>query len=565
VTFRAILDDGKEHKPVLRLMTGEMTPRQIDKEYCGAIGQCPDCEGFLAATDLSGGGTLAAAIADKDRRVKYRRGVYAGGTDQLLSQMHFKHAAGYLQNGLAPCNCKSRNQLIHTEAVEAIAHQYRQDAEKGFTVEAECQFVKPGTPPELYRPDIVVLNQFGGKHTCIEYQRSPEPFDKFVHRHELRGSEWGNAIWFFDDKIWDRKSTCEARDWLFDNRQTFYRCWVDEATLELQVEEGTFATAVVKEAGKKRLRKFVPHKCSEADIINEYLLATGQETDSRQERRRVQNEPPKANRLKGFNIVKRAEADRKKERELFETLKRQKAEREEKERQRRQYHAKMQRLENIEGLLPTTKILDEGNSSANLSWSLDQLDNEVERLHGLLNKAIAEKSNAEKRLRQIKYIKEHGHDFAELRSAPDSHLDELEEQYREIDRKEQAKYEAEQERLNAERKAKQEAAEAQWRAEQQRIAAERQAQWKRDNAERLERQRQQQELERHWHPIKFSEPKRGGYRMTMNLLIGEKVRPYPGKQAEVYQGRSAAGFSTDTHTYPEFEGWEVWKKSKRAS
>ena len=258
MTFRAILDDGKEHAPILRMMTGDMTPRQIDKEYRGEIGKCPDCEGYLARTDLEGGGTFAAAVLNKDRDVRYRRGHYLGGTDELLSQMHFAHKAGYLQNGLAPCNCKTKNQLIHTEAVEAIAHQYRKDSPEGFKVDAECQFVKPGTPPETYRPDIVVLNQFGGKHTCIEYQRSPEPFEKFVHRHQLRASEWGNAIWFFDKKIWEKKSTCEARDWLFDNNQTFYLCWVDEATLQLQVEEGDICCRRRQASGQEKAKAIHP-------------------------------------------------------------------------------------------------------------------------------------------------------------------------------------------------------------------------------------------------------------------------------------------------------------------
>ena len=489
MTFRAILDDGKEHKPVLRMMTGEMTCRQVDNEYRGAVGKCPDCEGFLASSDLEGGGTFAMAVANKDRSVTYRRGIYVGGTDELLTQMHFKHAAGYLQGGLAPCNCKSRNQLIHKEAVEAIAHQYRKDSPEGFKVDAECQFVKPGTPPEMYRPDIVVHNRFGGKHTCIEYQRSPEPFDKFVHRHELRGSEWGSVIWFFDKKIWERKSTCEARDWLFDNKQTFYLCWVDEFTLQLQVEEGTFATAVVKVASKKKLRKFVPKACSTADIINEYLLATGQETDSRSERKRENPEPKKADWLKGFNLVEKSETDRKKNRELFETLKRQKAEQEEDERRRREWHTKM-------------------------------LQAEAERREHL---RIEEEK--QQRLRDQQEAKR---------------------------REEEAK-----------RREEQEVVDAAYRAKQQRLAEERQAQWERENAELFERQQQHLEAERHWHPIEFSEPiGRNGYRMTMNLMIGNRIRPRTGRSSEIYEGRSNAGYQTDAHTYLKLEGWEVWKEAK---
>lgn len=508
-------------------MTGEMTPRQIDKEYCGAIGQCPDCERYLAATDLSSGGTIAAAIAtaiaNKDRRVKYRRGVYAGGTEELLSQMHFKHAAGYLQNGLAPCNCKSRNQLIHTEAVEAIAHQYRKDSPEGFKVDAECQFVKPGTPPEMYRPDIVVLNQFGGKHTCIEYQRSPEPFDKFVHRHELRGSEWGAVVWFFDDKIWNRKSTCEARDWLFDNGQTFYRCWVDEATLQLQVEEGTFATAVVKKAGEKRLRKFVPRKCSEADIINEYLLATGQETNGRQERQRERHEPPRADRLQGFNLVEQSESDRKKTRELFETLKRQKAEREEKERQYREWVTRQKLL-------------------ADERRRREKLDAELKEQERLKNEAID---------LIVEYLPfyddEHelqDYDIQTLQSLKDDAL------------AEKAKEEA---RRTKELIAKAEAAESERRAERERHAADLKAQWERENEERLERTRKQQQAERHWHPIKLSEPLRGGNRMVLNLLCGERIRPFPHATPETFVERTAAGYATNKCTHPDLEGWEVWK------
>ena len=62
MTFRAVLDDGKEHRPVLLMLKGEMSPRQIDKEYCGCIGKCPDCDRFFSQTDLSMGGTLAVPM-----------------------------------------------------------------------------------------------------------------------------------------------------------------------------------------------------------------------------------------------------------------------------------------------------------------------------------------------------------------------------------------------------------------------------------------------------------------------------------------------------------------------
>jgi hypothetical protein len=389
MTFRAILDDGKEHKPVLLLLTGQMTPKQIDKEYTKKCGLCPDCEGFFALNDQGDSSTYAAAMAGKDRTVAYRRGHYLSGTDDLLTQMHFAHKKGYLLSGLAPCSRCTLRQLIHQEAVEAIAHQYRKDMPKGFRVDAECQFVKPGTPPETYRPDIVVFNAFEGRHTCIEYQRSPEAFESFVHRHELRGSEWGNVIWFFDERIWERNSTCQARDWLFDNGQTFYKCWVDEDTMQLQVEEGTFATAVVKEVkGKRRLKKFVPKICSIADIVNEYLLATGQEQDGNRERTRQQEEPLKADRLQGFNLVEKSEADRVKTQALFESLKRQKAEREETERRRREYGARVGRLERIQSAAAYAAVLGEvATTQATFHWSIEDLDAECARLDGLQHEA----------------------------------------------------------------------------------------------------------------------------------------------------------------------------------
>lgn len=578
MTFRAILDDGKEHKPVLLMLTGQMTPRQIDKEYRCQSGLCPDCEDFFRTTDQSDGGTFAVAMAGKDRSVSYRRGHYLSGTDDLLTQMHFAHKKGYLQSGVAPCSKCTMRQLIHKEAVEAIAHQYRQDMPKGFRVDAECQFIKPGTPPETYRPDIVVFNAFGGKHTCIEYQRSPEKFESFIHRHQLRGSEWGSVIWFFDKKIWERTSTCEARDWLFDNGQTFYKCWVDEETMQLQVEEGTFATALVKEAkGKRRLKKFVPQACSIADIINEYLAATGQEDDGRRERVRQQKEPLKADRLQGFNLVEKSEADRAKNQQLFETLKRQKAQREEDERRRREYDAKMNRLERIQSAAAYAAVLgDVATTLATLNWTIEELDRELIRLHGL-------REEADDRHAEIKHEREHK--AAELlRQQERRHLIALIVHWRPvytedvlaeladkdlrhihdeiIEENEEAKRQAE-EAERVERLAKQAAANATYRAEQERIAAERQHQWELANAKEAEHRRQQREYEAQWRPIEArDELVRGEQIMKTLVMPGSQIRKAPGWPVEVYQGVTGAGYSTDKATYNSLIGWQIFKPNK---
>jgi hypothetical protein len=542
MTFRAVLDDGKEHKPVLLLLTGQMTAKQIDKEYRGSIGKCPDCEGYLRQSDLADGGTFAAAVAGKDRRVRYRRGRYDTGTDDLLTQMHFAHAAGYLLDGLAPCSCKTKNQLIHIEAVEAIAHQYRKDMPDGFQVEAECQFVKPGTPPETYRPDIVVFNQFGGKHTCIEYQRSPEKFESFVHRHELRGSEWGSVIWFFDRRIWNYRSTCEARDWLFDNGQTFYQCWVDELSLQLQVEEGTFATALVKEADRKRLPKpFVPKHCSIADIVNAYMKATGQEPDGKGDRVREQPEPPKADRLQGFNLVQKSEKDRQKQRQLFETLKRQQERRVEEERRMREWQAKKKLLEDIEWTYDEVRILGLPRLEADINWPNEDLRALLNQLEGMVPDARArhEEVNA---AYQARLQQEAADRLAAARAKAE----------------EEARVRAEQSRIEEQERQRQ-------AEEYLRRQALYQEEWRRKQAEIEEKRQREEDAERRMGWTDVEVVRHRGTEMVINLMVGDQIRQMKGRPVETYKGRTAAGYSTDRYTYPSLRGWEVSKPASLAS
>lgn len=344
MTFRAILDDGKVHAPLQYLLRRKMTPRQVDKEYSGTIGMCPDCEAFFAENNPFDGSTFAAAVLDKDRRVRYRCGCYSG--EQILRQMHFKHAAGYLADGLiAPCT--NVNRALHTEAVAAIASFYEDDLPPGFKVVPECQFVKAGTPPETYRPDIAITNQFGGKYMCVEYQRRSERFESLVHRHEVRASEWGQVVWFFDRAIWELSSTKQARDWLWQNRQDFYVCWVDEQNFQLQAEAGTYATQIVQPPQKIRLKQFELRGCSVADVINAYEQAIGQ-APAVEKKIAVDNRPV-ADATKGVNFVERAKEAKLAEAKQWENIKQKIDELEERKRQseeQRRENEKRQRERN---------------------------------------------------------------------------------------------------------------------------------------------------------------------------------------------------------------------------
>lgn len=62
-----------------------------------------------------------------------------------------------------------------------------------------------------------------------------------------------------------------------------------------------------------------------------------------------------------------------------------------------------------------------------------------------------------------------------------------------------------------------------------------------------------------WEPVRV-EPIRGGSgEMVIGLVVGDRIRRGPGRRAEIYAGRSAAGYSTDRATYSSLRGWEVFR------
>lgn len=150
-----------------------------------------------------------------------------------------------------------------------------------------------------------------------------------MKRHQIRGSEWGQVIWFFDRKIYNRSSTIEARDWLYGHRQPFYECWVDEVSLVLQVEHGTFGHSVIAPKVARKLVAHQPKPCSQADVIREL------EAQFEQRLATAFRLPPESapRSIHGFNLVSEANAYRQAEVALFERVRRDRAQQEEAQRQ----------------------------------------------------------------------------------------------------------------------------------------------------------------------------------------------------------------------------------------
>ena len=550
MSCRAILHStGKESIPLLLVRDGILSPRQCDHEFKGSTGECPTCKAMIELADLGDGSSYASAmlaLQERGQSVTYKRfGYGSSGGVEPWRVCYWGHPPGYW-DGVQFRDCQNATTNAHTVHLQVLKGWYEKQfkPEDGFTIKVEPHLRKPGDPPRPYSPDLAIYGPKGERMVAVEYQRSREAYEKFCDRDDLRRSEdWAAVDWWFDDT---QPKPEEERITVYSQAQMhrthlallsvpFYRCWVDPLTLKLEGDYGACGELPPSRQRRveRKLEKAELAECSTAQIMRQI--------EDGPERSIIKDyvKPLEARPGSELNFKARIEYNAERERRLALAVVARQTRLEEQDRRHREWVAEQQRIE---------------------AERREQERLRQEELERQRQKEEQARQLAEERLRKIEFIKEHGHDFEDLRTASDDYLNELEDAYLEADAIELAKAQAKAEQESIELKAKQEAAEAQWRAEQQQLAAERQAKWERDNAERLERERKQRQAELHWHPIKLSEPVRGGNRMVMNLFSGEQIRPYPHAAPETFVERTAAGYATNRYTHPDLDGWQVWKK-----
>ena len=550
MSCRAILHStGKESIPLLLVRSGELTPRQCDHEFKGEKGECPTCKAMIDRADLGDGSSFASAmlqLRERGQTVTYKRfGYGSDGGVEPWRVCYWGHPPGYW-DGVQFRDCQSASTSAHTVHLAVIQQHYEKQfkPEDGFTIKTEQRLRKPGDPPRPYSPDLAIYGPKGERMVAVEYQRSHEAYEKFCDRDDLRRSEkWAAVDWWFDDTQPDpekERTTVYGRSQMHRTHLAlmsvpFFRCWVDPATLVLEADEGMCGELPPNRHKRveRKLEKAELAECSTAKIMRQI--------EDGPERSIIEGytAPLEAKAGSELNFRARVEYSLEKERRLALAVVERQKRLEEQDRRHREWVAEQQRIE---------------------AERRERERIRQEELERQRQKEEQERRRAEERLRKIEFIKNHGHDPEDLQTASDAYLEELEDACLKADAIKLAEEQAKAEQEAVERKAREEAAEAEWRAERERIAAERQAQWERDNAELVERQRKEAEAERHWHPTKLSAPFRGGQRMVLNLLAGEKIRPHRQGEIETFVERTGAGYSTNRYTHRDLDGWQVWKE-----
>lgn len=289
MTCRAILhSDGTESIPLLLVRNGELTPRQCDHEFKGLTGDCPTCRAEIEETDFSDGSSYAAAMAklrDRGPVVKYRSfGYGSSGSVEPWRVCHWGHPPGYWNN-IPFRDCQNPDRDTHKVNLQVIKRYYEKKfpRNEGFSIKIEQRLRRPGDPPRAYSPDLAIYGKQNERLIAVEYQRSYEPFDKFVDRDELRRVEdWKAVDWWFDDT---QPASIQAkpkqtvytksqmhRTYLAAMSVYFFKCWVDPTTLVLQAEYGTSGN---KPPNRKRrqlrhLEKAEMNECSTSNLINRF-------------------------------------------------------------------------------------------------------------------------------------------------------------------------------------------------------------------------------------------------------------------------------------------------------
>lgn len=543
MTCRAILHStGKESIPLLLVRSGELTPRQCDHEFEGQTGECPTCKAMIQRADLNDGSSFASAmlaLRERGQSVTYRRFAYGlDGSVEPWRVCYWGHPPGYW-DGVEFRDCQKASTNTHNVHLEVIKRYYEKQfkVEDGFTIKTEPRLRKPGDPPRPYSPDLAVYGPNDERMVAVEYQRSQESYGKFCDRDDLRRSEkWAAVDWWFDDTQLDperERATVYTKSQMHRTHLAllsvpFFRCWVDHATLELKADYGSCGDLPPERKARieRKLEKAELAECSTAKIM--------QQIENGPEREIIKGyvAPLEAKPGSKLNFKKRIDYSLEREKRLALAVVARQKRLEEQDRQHREWEAKQQRLakERLEKQRLEAERLEQER--------LDAL--EKEQTLAFIVRHLGAIIHVDPR-----WIEGTEEGIAELyQEATDAKV------VQDVEKAARA----------AQQKAEADAAEAEWRAKQERLAIKRQEQWKRDNAERLERERQQTEAESHWHPIRFSEPSgRSNHRFALNLKIGDKVRRFKGADCEYYRGFSSAGYSTNEHTYLTMDGWQVWK------
>jgi hypothetical protein len=231
--FQALLPGGEIISPAVDVLDGLLTPQEANSTYRGASGICPHCQQMREQQAGTDNWRVLAALSAADLTVRYRSASIDQG--RMTRLMHFAHKAGFLESPGACLLCRSGDLAHHATAVKVIG-RWAQKQWPGASVTAEMQVVTPGTPPTLFRPDISITSADGTPIACIEYQRTPEGFQSFTNRDDVRLKEFPQVLWFFAQGAYNKSG--QHRDYLDDRGRAFHRCWVDGETARLMHDEG---------------------------------------------------------------------------------------------------------------------------------------------------------------------------------------------------------------------------------------------------------------------------------------------------------------------------------------
>lgn len=285
MTCRAILHaTGEISIPLLLVRSGELTPRQCDKEFNGFTGVCPTCQELIDNTDFSDGSTFAAAMAKlKERQpiVKYRGFGYGNdGGVEPWKVCYWCHRPNYWSE-IPFRDCQKPDRDTHRVNLAVIRKFYETDfySTPGIAIKTEPRLRMPSDPPRPYSPDLAIYGPNNERLAAVEYQRSYEPFEKFLERDSLRRAEkWAVVDWWFDDTKFSantNKATLyekcqEHRTYLAGLSVHFYRCWVDPDNLKLTAEYGKCGEIAPSRSKRivKQIERANLSECSTSNIIN---------------------------------------------------------------------------------------------------------------------------------------------------------------------------------------------------------------------------------------------------------------------------------------------------------
>lgn len=539
MTCRALLHkDGSESIPLLLVRRGELTPRQCDHEFAGMTGDCPTCKAQSEAADMESGGTYAAGILLMRQRgfsVGYKRFGYGStGNVEPWRVCYWGHPPGYWKD-VPFRNCQNADTDTHTIALRIIREHYARQfkPDLGFTIKTEPRLRRPGDPPRPYSPDLAIYGPNNERMVAVEYQRSYEPYDRFVDRDSLRRSEgWAAVDWWYDDTQADPSN---PRRTVYDKSQEhrthlallgvrLYRCWVDPDTLKLQAEPGRSGELPPKRHKRieRHLERSALRECSTAKLIQQ-LESTPEEVLIKDYK-----QPLRPSIGSSLNFLDDLSYSIERERRVAQAIVAQQKRLEEQDRRHREYESKRVVISQIRDLIYEFAVLDL-DTSASCSWSIDRLEAELARIQ-------SHRSQAEKIWQQQQQEL-----AAKLREQEAARL--------------QAQADADRQR--------QQQLDDHLRVQEQ-ARAEAYRRWEIENAYRAEQERKRREYEAKWNPIEARDETVRGHEILRTLVMpGDFIRRRPGSPIERYTGVSGAGYSTDRHTYASLVGWQIWKGQGR--